>query len=106
MDKAQSGLRKVSATVLAHWKNTDVLSRSLRQHRIVQESSMLQIDSALDDLSEAIGAILKRNRREDASGARRAIASRLASDDLKTAAVWLGCSEDEAPELRAKFERH
>lgn len=64
----------------------------------------LQIDAALDDLSEAIGAILKRNKREDASGARRAIASRLASDDFKTAADWLGSTEDEARQLKTRFQ--
>lgn len=65
---------------------------------------MSQIDAALDSISDAIGSILQRNKREDASGARRAIASRLASDDFKTAAAWLGCSEDEARQLKAKFE--
>lgn len=64
----------------------------------------LIIDAALDSLSDAIGAVLQRNGKEDASGARRAISSRLASDDFKTAAAWLGCTEAEARELKAKFE--
>lgn len=65
----------------------------------------LQIDAALDDLSEAIGEILTRNKLEDASGARRAIASRLASGDFTTAAAWMGTTEIEARALQARFAK-
>lgn len=62
------------------------------------------IDAALGTSYDAIGEMLTRNGKQDASGARRAVANRLASGDFKTAAALLGCSELEACALKARFD--
>ena len=63
----------------------------------------IKIDSATGTIFDAIGSILTKNGKEDASGARRAIASSLENGDVGLAAAWMGCSETEAQALKAEF---
>lgn len=61
------------------------------------------IDTALGSIFDAIGATLEAGGREDSSGARRAVADRLAKGDFGAAARLLGCTEACARDLKAKF---
>lgn len=63
----------------------------------------LRIDAAMDSLSEAISSMLRRNGREGASGACRAITQRLQAGDVARAAAMMGCSEAEAQALKERF---
>lgn len=63
----------------------------------------IQIDAATGSVFAAIGELLVQAGKEDASGARRAIANRLAAHDYDTAAQWLGTTSDKAKELAKRF---
>jgi hypothetical protein len=58
--------------------------------------NQIQVDAALGGLADAIGRELESSGLEDASGARRAVMTRMQSFDFAAAARLMGCSENEA----------
>lgn len=65
----------------------------------------INIDTATGNLFDAIGNLLVQAGKEDASGARRAIANKLELGDFETAANWLGSSKSIAEDLAAKYSK-
>lgn len=63
----------------------------------------IRMDAATGSVFDAIGEWLVQAGKEDASGARRAIANRLAARDYVTAAQWLGTTPNKAKGLAHRF---